>query len=629
MSPEQARGEKLDPRTDIFSLGVVLYEMTTGQRPFSGTTNAEVLREILKARPRPPHEISARVPLDLERIIAKALAPARTDRYQTMDDLAVDLKRLNRELESGSSPSFDDISDPSKLRGWRRAWMWAVVGVLVAGPVAYGAWRLHVGSRTGADSRTILILPLHVAGQTEESAYPERAFAEAIAVNLAQSKNLTVLPVAGDSDLGRAGPLQRAAAAARLGAGRLLTASLTRQGGSIHASLNLVDTGRNRILWGAQQEGDNGSLSRLAASVSAALASELGAVPRRRYEYPLNMTGSPAMASSPDTAEAVGALRRYQNERALDLTERLVKEFPREPDALALRAYALFHASTASGVSFVYSQAGRNLLEQSLAALEHVDPGNAVGATIRCELLGGEVGRSEDRVTCANQLLSRDDLTPAARAWALRNRSVAKDSVGDTGAALEDIKEASLLDPTNHFSIEGIGLYREKMDDLPGAANAYRQCNALAPEFSQCYWLLYRVLQRVGKWQEAEAPAAKGCELERTRGFCAPYAYSLVKNGHRPEALEAAADAATLPSDDGGAFELARTQAVLGDRREALRFLRLAVKPGSTDLDMIKEAPYLFKEADFGSFQNDPEFRAVFADIRKFLSSSGSAGDRP
>ncbi|UCE03020.1 MAG: protein kinase, partial [Candidatus Latescibacterota bacterium] len=108
MSPEQVRDEELDARSDIFSFGIVLYEMATGERPFRGVTVSEVLRAIVAARPTPPHEIVPRLPLELDRIIQKSLAGRREERYQSMDDLAVDLHRLQRELETGEALLYAD-----------------------------------------------------------------------------------------------------------------------------------------------------------------------------------------------------------------------------------------------------------------------------------------------------------------------------------------------------------------------------------------------------------------------------------------------------------------------------------------------------------------------------------------
>ena len=110
MSPEQVRGRELDSRTDIFSLGVMLYELSTGVRPFVGATSQELLERIDRAEHRPPQDLEPGLPLELVRIIEKALARRRGDRYQTMDDLAVDLKRLSRELDDGSSLSYADVA---------------------------------------------------------------------------------------------------------------------------------------------------------------------------------------------------------------------------------------------------------------------------------------------------------------------------------------------------------------------------------------------------------------------------------------------------------------------------------------------------------------------------------------
>ncbi len=99
MSPEQARAEEVDGRSDIFSLGIVLYEMAAGRAPFEGDTMAEVIAAILYRDPLPLQRYLREVPAELERIVAKALAKDREERYQTIKDLMIDLKNLNLELE--------------------------------------------------------------------------------------------------------------------------------------------------------------------------------------------------------------------------------------------------------------------------------------------------------------------------------------------------------------------------------------------------------------------------------------------------------------------------------------------------------------------------------------------------
>ena len=145
MSPEQARGQAVDSRSDIFAFGIVLYEMVTGTVPFQGPTPMDTLSAILKKTAVPATQLNGDVPPELERILGKCLEKDPSERYQDTRDLVVDLRRLKRDTESQPLARPEEagpaVAPSARLRRWWRLLLASGAMVVLAGMVAL-AWRL-------------------------------------------------------------------------------------------------------------------------------------------------------------------------------------------------------------------------------------------------------------------------------------------------------------------------------------------------------------------------------------------------------------------------------------------------------------------------------------------------------
>ena len=190
MSPEQALGKELDPRTDLFSFGSVLYEMCTGCSPFRGDTSAAIFDAILNKAPTAPVRLNPEVPPKLEDIINKALEKDRQMRYQSASDLRADLQRLKRETDFAHT-ALSTAATSSHLSG-RKLWKLLVPAAALVGIVTFVLMLLH-SHRAQALTEKDSILLADFSNTTGESVF-DGALKEALAVQLDQSPFLNVFP---------------------------------------------------------------------------------------------------------------------------------------------------------------------------------------------------------------------------------------------------------------------------------------------------------------------------------------------------------------------------------------------------------------------------------------------------
>jgi serine/threonine protein kinase/tetratricopeptide (TPR) repeat protein len=193
MSPEQARGKDLDPRTDLFSFGAVLYEMATGALPFRGDTSAVLFEAILNRPPVPPVRLNPEVPAHLEEIITKLLEKDRDLRYQSAAEVRADLKRLRRDTESGSITAVASSgrlqSAPGKSRNLWSYVVGAIAIMAVIGlAVVFFSQRRHVAM---TDRDTILVSDF--VNTTGDPVF-DGTLKKAVAVDLGQSPYLNIFP---------------------------------------------------------------------------------------------------------------------------------------------------------------------------------------------------------------------------------------------------------------------------------------------------------------------------------------------------------------------------------------------------------------------------------------------------
>jgi len=268
MSPEQARGEELDKRSDLFSFGAVLYEMCTGKMAFSGNTSAVIFDAILRKSPTSPVRINPELPVELEYIINKALEKDRSLRYQNAADILADLKRLRR---NSSSAQVQAVREPVSGAGQKLVWAYvAGAVVLLLALAGFAWWRLQGGQQISS----IAVMPFVNGSNDANAEYLSDGITESLINNLSQLPSLVVIPRASVFHY-KGHEIDPEAVARDLKVQGVITGRIVQRGDQLVISAELIDARSNRNVWGDQYDRKLSDVLTVQQDIASAISSHL------------------------------------------------------------------------------------------------------------------------------------------------------------------------------------------------------------------------------------------------------------------------------------------------------------------------------------------------------------------
>jgi eukaryotic-like serine/threonine-protein kinase len=595
MSPEQARGDEIDARSDLFSFGGVLYQMATGSRPFAGKSLMATMDAILHSTPTDPRSLNPEISDELDTIIGKALQKDCGLRYQHASEIRSDLKRVQRETEN-SATTFRPLSTVAN-KPWRqrkRAVTWAVAAALLA----ILAVTTHFFKAEPETVNSLAILPFANGNNDTTTEYLSDGITETLIGNLSQLPNLTVRSRSSVFRY-KGKDVDPQLAARDLKVQAVVTGRVIQQGNSLLVSAELTEVRSNRNLWSEQFDGKVSD----ALSLEREIAGEISVRLRQQLTGKEKTQLASGGTSNPEAYQLYLRGRYFWNKRT-EHQLRTASEYFHQATELDPE-YDLAYSGLSDSYALlggIYSAEPPNdafpkAKTAALKALE-LDP---LSAEAHTSLALVEFWFDWDLTDAEKEFKRALELNPhyaAAHqwyAWVLAAWGRFDEAMGETNRALAD---DSLSLPVNTSAIFIFYLAGRNEQAIQQCRNTLQLDGSFARAHADCG----QVYAASKKYPEAVAEFQRAAELsDRSSVYLGLLGYSLGKTGkeHEARALLNELKSRSL-HEYVSAYDIAVVYFGLGDNRATAVWLRKARVEHSSWIPFLKIDP-LLREYSNGS----------------------------
>jgi serine/threonine protein kinase/Flp pilus assembly protein TadD len=570
MSPEQVKGKELDGRTDLFSFGVVLYEMCTGTLPFRGDTSGVIFDSILNRAPAPAIRLNPNIPLKLEEITSKALEKDSDIRYQHASDIKADLKRVKRDSESGKVTS----SDSGKLPWSRRT-------KLIRGAVAFAfvlAVIVVVAFYFGGSGRprinSVAVLPFTNTSGDPNTDYLSDGITEGVIDRLSGLPNMKVISrTSAFRYKNRDIELQKVAK--ELGVESLVTGRVTQRGDYLSVSAELVDAREDKQLWGEQYSQKLADMVSIQQEIATAVSGNLRVRLTSEEKTRLNKS-SP---TNPDAYQLYLKGRYLANQATAEGLQKSIEYFQQAIDkdpGYALAYAGLADSYSAVGGNWMYLPPSETLPKAKAAAKKALELDDTLAeahaALAYATFFDWDWPSAEREFKRAIELNPSSALSHERYAEYLKTRRRFNESMTEAQRAQE-------LDPLSPDIAAGLGfvyLFTQRHDESIAQFQKALELNpnlpAVRASLASAYAMKRMYPQALAEYDKiADQDKAVASENQFVAGQLG-WAYAV--SGSRADALKIAQHFKNLSSHTYVDFYwLAVIYAGLGDKDEAFRLL--------------------------------------------------------